>query len=184
MGRNQMLKWLTWRGGRGTATGCGRWLPWWAGVVAVWRGQEKDRTQLASGPCWAAAVFRKRAHGVDKKDRTRLASGPCWAAAVFRVHSAPLKPLSMAAGRWHMFAHEDGRCQSNSKKHSACRMLLAEAELDNSLGSGGPGEVGPGWPGGRAQGGPGRWAQGGLGLRVVQPGFSKQHATCKMQVES
>ena len=62
-------------------------------------------------------------------------------------------------------------------------MLLAEAELDNSLGSGGPGEVGPGWPGGRAQGGPGRWAQGGLGLRVVQPGFSKQHATCKMQVD-
>ena len=82
-----------------------------------------------------------------------------------------------------MFAYEDGRCQSNNKKHSACRMLLAEAELDNSLGSGGPGEVGPGWPMGRAQGGPGRWAQGGLGLRVVQPGFSKQHATCKMQVD-
>ena len=119
----------------------------------------------------------------NKKDRTRLASGPCWAAAVFRVHSAPLKPLSMAAGRWHMFAHEDGRCQSNSKKHSACRMLLAEAGLDNSLGSGGPGEVGPGWPGGRAQGGPGRWAQGGLGSRVVQPGFSMQHAACRMHVD-
>ena len=62
-------------------------------------------------------------------------------------------------------------------------MLLAEAELDNSLGSGGPGEVGPGWPGGRAQGGPGRWAQGGLGSRVVQPGFSMQHAACRMHVD-